>query len=114
MCSKYHTLCPHCNQKIVIEIQGISQIDLTMTKVEKEEITEKKYFHELVGQEYKKLFDKSSKITWKKLVEDYSQPDWCRLYNALDYMEGCWSLIFQDIKNENHCSSCEYYKRSLL
>ena len=38
--SKYHTTCPHCDKKIVIEIYGTDQFNLTRTKVKKEEISD--------------------------------------------------------------------------
>jgi len=71
----------------------------------------KKYHHELPKQRVDELFSEDLKITWNDLMILYKQPDWCRLFHALDYMEGCWSLLYQNIKEEKDCLNCEEYHK---
>lgn len=74
----------------------------------------KKYYHVLPKQRVDELFATDSKITWNDLVTIYTQPDWCKHFRALDYMEGCWSLIYQNVKGEKDCLSCEDYRKTII
>ena len=74
---------------------------------------QKKYFHELPQKEVEKLM--TTKKTWRYVVENYRQPDWCRYEDALAGKMGCWSLVDissqGDRKNisKEFCSKCDYF-----
>lgn len=80
-------------------------------------MTDKQYWHELSQQERKQARDTKTNM---EVVTTYQQPKWCSLYNALDYYDGCWSLLLEpDSVNEKFCSclsteegiaTCDFYK----
>ena len=68
----------------------------------------KKYWHKLSYAVQKDLLMNKG---LNYILENCEQPEWCRLHNALDFWEGCWSLIDGFIKREEHCRDCIYYIR---
>lgn len=50
-----------------------------------------KYWHELTQKEVEILIE--SKVTYRYLLDNYKQPDWCNYPNALEGALGCWSLM---------------------
>ena len=55
-------------------------------------LSEKKYWHELSIEEKKEIL--GSKISWGEFKNKYKQPDWCRNPSVLDGELGCLSLIW--------------------
>ena len=67
------------------------------------------YYHELTDAQRESL-------PLDKIKQEYSkQPDWCKLYMALDYMAGCWGLQFGNVHKdgEDYCKKCEYHQRKV-
>ena len=69
----------------------------------------KKYFHKEVDEYVWEDFVKQGK-TWKWLLDNYKQPNWCSYENALGGVFGCWSLLFFLVKKEDLCKNCLFYK----
>lgn|GEM_PF-2954010 len=68
----------------------------------------KKFWHELSNEEaIKEMKNK----TWNEIRMEYSQPEWCGMFCALDF-GGCWSLIggFRNEISRDFCKDCEFYK----
>lgn len=58
----------------------------------------KQYWHELTPEQ-------RSEARSTKTYSNYQQPKWCSLYNALDYYDGCWSLLLdRNSVTEQFCS----------
>ena len=70
------------------------------------------YFHELSDEEREAIY--SSGITVGEFMEKYSQPEWCRLFEALSPL-GCWGISYVSKDKEKYCNSspspCPYYKK---
>ena len=74
----------------------------------------KKYFHELPQSEIENLISENKTIEY--LVENYKQPDWCCLMEALSMNAGCWSLC--DVRegglrtkiSKDFCKECDYFE----
>ena len=63
----------------------------------------------VVLKEFKDIVD-SKKYTYKKLAEDYPQPEWCNYPGATEGIMGCWSLMSHMVKNKNFCRNCDQIK----
>lgn len=70
-----------------------------------------KYFHELTNEEIKELIDK--KLNWNDVQSQYLQPEWCNYKEALNGVNGCWSLtnlVNRKICKE-FCKDCDKFKQ---
>lgn len=73
---------------------------------------EKKYFHEISDEEYKRLVEE--KKTYGYLYENYKQPSWCSYPNALGGSFGCWSLMGVATRkeiSEEKCKNCDCFNK---
>jgi len=70
----------------------------------------KPYFHEASQEDIDKLME--SDVTWKEIIDRYSQPEWCNYPDALSGQMGCWSLIDTEPEglrtkiSKEFCKSC--------
>jgi hypothetical protein len=72
----------------------------------------KPYWHMAADKELEQLITESTSINFIK--ENYRQPDWCEMPDALDFTWGCWTLSDLKLRKticKKFCSSCECYKR---
>lgn len=68
-----------------------------------------KYWHKLTPEERKEALDKAK--NFGELRKEFKQPDWCNLYEALDFYQ-CWSLInIEDTVSKKYCEGCEYFRK---
>lgn len=47
-----------------------------------------------------------SRMTYKKFMKKYRQPDWCNYYEAIHGIWGCCSLMGSLIHCEDDCCEC--------
>lgn len=67
------------------------------------------YWHTLPDDLVDHLFQTG--ITWGEVMEQYAQPPWCRLSEALNGTMGCWTLTDRDLRKRisaKFCDKCEY------
>jgi hypothetical protein len=85
-----------------------------MNEINKNEnVDNKRYFHELEQTEIDALI--ANKKTVGYILENYSQPNWCELPEALSMNFGCWSLC--DLSEngsrtkicKEFCKKCNYF-----
>ena len=75
-------------------------------KEEKKEsvVSEKPYFHELPQEEIDKLVAEQKTVQY--IVDNFKQPKWCGMPEALNFYTGCWSLNEMG-KNSRRKEICE-------
>jgi hypothetical protein len=60
----------------------------------------KPYFHE-------QPYEIAARIPGKAAMRWYQQPNWCKYpEEALNGLNGCWSLVFGKVKDEESCTNC--------
>lgn len=65
----------------------------------------KQYWHELTPEQRSEARDTKS---YMEVVHAYQQPEWCGLYNALHYDDGCWSLLLtEESVCSDFCKTCD-------
>lgn len=72
------------------------------------------YFHKLDVEEHASLMSKEPSIEY--IMENYKQPEWCTLTDALNPLFGCEDLTGEnrvDISKRGICRDCPYCKRKL-
>lgn len=75
------------------------------------------YWHELSLEDRRNIRNTKTTV---EIFENYLQPKWCSLYNALDYYDGCWSLLLDEnsvteqfcscLSTEEGIATCDFYK----
>lgn len=69
-----------------------------------------KYFHQL--SESDRI--EASNLTVAQILNQYTQPDWCKYPDALAGCMGCWSLVGGIVKDEICCKGCEWCKSEIF
>lgn len=73
----------------------------------------KNYFHKVSQEEIDNLI--SEKKSWRYVMENYKQPNWCQYHEALNGTMGCWSLTDISKKSlrtkisKKFCSDCDCF-----
>ena len=67
----------------------------------------KTYFHEMTDEEYSKALNED------KTPQDFKQPAWCKLYDALNPYQGCSILTQRQVKSKIDCEECEDFLENI-
>lgn len=73
-----------------------------------------KYWHSLPQSEVEALVAKGD-VTWRNIMDNYKQPDWCGYPEALSGLMGCWSLAtvnsdgFRMKICKDYCKTCDCF-----
>ena len=84
-------------------------------KEEKKEsvVSEKPYFHELPQEAIDKLVAEQKTVQY--IVDNFKQPKWCGMPEALNFYTGCWSLANIGANSrrkeicEEFCKDCDCF-----
>jgi hypothetical protein len=68
-----------------------------------------KYFHELTDKEYLSL--RRDGDVFMDALTKFSEPPWCKNKNALNFKDGCYSLLNHSISKKVDCNHCSDIKK---
>ena len=81
-------------------------------KTKVEQTNEKPFFHELPQETIDQLVKEGKTVQY--IVDNFRQPTWCMMPEALNFYTGCWSLNEMRANSrrseisESFCKDCDY------
>ncbi len=73
-------------------------------------VTDKPMWHELTDEQRAEVKSRKA-YTFRDLMRDYAQPDWCTYPEALCGEMGCWSLFYTPrVIGNDYCLKCECHR----
>ena len=80
-------------------------------------VSDKPYWHKVMTDDvFDKMVADRPEMTWKDVLFEYEQPDWCNYKDALFGRWGCWLLALKPLGVEciDDCEDCECVKTKFL